>query len=144
MGVSSLQSRVWALARRQHDVLTHAQLLELGFTAHAINHRLRKGRLHRVHRGVYAVGRPQLTREGEWMAAVLSCGPGAVLSHASAAALWGIRNREGRQIEVSVPASRAPCRRGIRVHRRAALIADDVTKHHAILVTSPVCTLIDV
>lgn len=143
MGVPSVHSRVWRLARRQHDVVTHAQLRELGFTAHAINHRLRRGRLHLVHRGVYAVGRPELTRYGEWIAAALACGPGAVLSHSSAAALWGIRDKETRQIEVTVPAGRFPRRPGIRVHRRAALTAKDLTRHRGIPVTTPACTLID-
>src|SRR5256885_17211010 len=78
------------------------------------------------------------------MAAVLSCGPDAVLSHGSAAALWDIRDKEGRQIEISVPAGRFPRRPGIRIHRRAALIAKDVTKHHGIPVTTPACTLIDI
>src|SRR3954452_2924322 len=134
---------LWRLARRQHGVVARRQLLELGFTDEAIKHRLRNGRLHRVYPGVYAVGRPELTQQGKWMAAVLACGNGAVLSHLSAAVLWGIRPREGIQIEVSVPGRRTPRRPGIRIHRRAALIAKDVTTHKGIPVTSPACTLID-
>ncbi|HYY21377.1 MAG TPA: hypothetical protein VE780_05810, partial [Thermoleophilaceae bacterium] len=63
-----------------------------------------------MRRGVYVVGRPQLTRAGVWMAAVLGCGRGAALSHGSAAALWGISARSAG-IEVSVlPSNRArPC-----------------------------------
>ena len=68
------------------------QLLELGFSPDAIRHRLDKGRLFEIRRGVYAVGRPKVDRCGRWMAAVLAAGRGAVLSHASAAALWEIRN----------------------------------------------------
>jgi very-short-patch-repair endonuclease len=143
MARKSVQKSVWALARRQHGVVTRWQLLELGFSDEAIDHRIRRGRLHRVHDGVYAVGRPELTRDGHWMAAVLACGPGAALSHSSAAALWGIRDSEGDQIEISVPANRAPRPRGIRVLRRATLIAKDVTRHRGIPVTTPVCTLID-
>ncbi|HXQ88465.1 MAG TPA: hypothetical protein VN733_02400, partial [Solirubrobacterales bacterium] len=63
--------------------------MALGFTGSAIEHRLATGRLHLVTRGVYAVGRYQLGREGRWTAAVLACGPDALLSHRSAAALWG-------------------------------------------------------
>jgi|tagenome__1003787_1003787.scaffolds.fasta_scaffold20719792_2 hypothetical protein len=144
MGDQTLHSKVWALARRQHNVVTNAQLRELGFSAKAIKHRVRRGRLHRIHQGVYAVGRRELTRHGHWMAAVLACGEGAVLSHASAAVLWGIRDKEGRQIEISVPAERAPSPKGIRVHRRAALTAKDPTKRHGIPVTTPACTLIDI
>jgi hypothetical protein len=67
------------------------QLIALRYTIEAIKWRVAKGRLHPVHRGVYAVGRPDLSREGEWMAAVLACAPTGVLSHDSAAALWRIR-----------------------------------------------------
>src|SRR5688572_3278827 len=80
---------LWALVRRQHGVISRAQLQQLGFGSRALSHRRRKGRLHPVFRGVFAVGRPTLTREGRWMAAVLSCGTEAVLSHGSSAALWG-------------------------------------------------------
>src|SRR2546430_8162163 len=95
-------------------------------------------------RGVYAIGRPQLTVHGRWMAAVLSCGPEAVLSHESAAALWEIRPVRGDEIEVSVPATIAPRGRdGITVHRRTTLAARDVTLRGAIAVTTPICTLVD-
>jgi very-short-patch-repair endonuclease len=80
MGQTKLQSRaVWALAERQHGVVARRQLLAHGLSAGAIHHRIENGRLHQVHRGVYAVGRPQLTRYGSWMAAVLACGTRAAL-----------------------------------------------------------------
>src|SRR5216684_3041443 len=97
-------SSVWALASRQHGVVTRAQLLDLGFSPKAIDHRIETGRLHRVLRGVHAVGRPQLTVYGRWMAAILSCGPEAVLSHGSAATLWEIGSERRGRIEISVPA----------------------------------------
>jgi hypothetical protein len=71
-------------------VITRAQLLALGFTDAAIRQRLANGRLHPVYRGVYAVGRRELGRLGRWIAAILACGPGAVLIDTSAAALWEI------------------------------------------------------
>jgi very-short-patch-repair endonuclease len=77
--------------RRQFGVVARRQLLGLGISRRAIDHALAKDRLFPAFRGVYAVGRPELTRNGWWMAAVLACGPDAVLSHGSAAALWGIR-----------------------------------------------------
>src|SRR5918996_6521626 len=90
---------LWELARRQHGVVARAQLLELGFHPQAIKHRIAKGRLRPVWRGVYAVGRPEIARYGRWTAAVLSCGPEAVLTHDSAAALWGIGTERPGQID---------------------------------------------
>ena len=118
-------------------------MLALGYSPEAIKHRVAKRRLHPVWRGVFAVGRPQLSAYGRWMAAVLSCGPEAVLSHGSAAALWQIGSERRRGIEVSVPARVGRRRPGIVVYRRAALGADDLTRRHGIPVTSPICTLID-
>jgi very-short-patch-repair endonuclease len=135
--------RAWALAKRQHDVLARPQLLELGFGPDAIKHRVSKGRLHPVGWGVYAVGTPRLTRYGRWMAAVLSCGPGAALSHESAAALMEIRAHIGGKIEVSVPAGVRRRARGIVVHRRKRRGPWELTVHRGIPVTSPVCTLVD-
>lgn len=79
----------WRLVRAQHGVLTRTQLLKLGISAKGVKHRVATGRLHPLAAGVYAVGRPGLTPHGRWMAAVLACGPDAVLSHRSAAELWG-------------------------------------------------------
>jgi very-short-patch-repair endonuclease len=138
----ALGSGVWALARRQHGVVSRTQLLDLGFHPQAIKHRLAKVRLHPVHRGVYAVGRPDLTTHGRWMAAVLRCRPGAVLSHGSAAAQLGIGSERG-VVEVSVPANRSARVRGVRVHRRAAFGQDDIVVRDGIPVTSPVLTLVD-
>jgi very-short-patch-repair endonuclease len=116
----------------------------MGFSRDAIAHRIAEGRLHPVFRGVYAVGRPELSLFGRWMAAVLACGEGAVLSHACAAALWQIRSDPGRTIDVSVPERARRERLGIRVHRRSALGDDDVTEHRCIPVTTPIATLIDI
>jgi very-short-patch-repair endonuclease len=119
------------------------QLKELGFGSDAIKHRVAKGRLHPVMRGVYAVGRPQITREGRWMAAVLSCGPDAVLSHLSAAVHYGMLRREGPKIEVSIRSRSHRKRPGITVHRRNQLSVGKVTKQRGIPVTTPATTIID-
>jgi very-short-patch-repair endonuclease len=129
----------WALARRQHGVITRMQLLALGFTDAAIRHRLARGRLRQIHRGVYAVGQLPLTQEGQWMAAVLACGDGAALSHDSAASLWGLA-QPGAPIHVSV-LGQSRSRKGIEVHRRPELHA---TTRKGIRVTTPAQTLIDV
>src|SRR4051812_20422256 len=131
----------WPLVKRQHGVVTRAQLLALGFSGDAIKHRIAKGRLHPVARGVYAVGRQELTRHGRWMAAVLSCGPGAVLSHASAAALWEMVEPAAGRFHISVPGA-VRRRSGVVVHRRSAL-ASDATSCQGIPVTSPLSTLVD-
>src|SRR5215210_1677909 len=91
-----------ALAERQHGVVAREQLVDLGLGRGAIGHRLACGRLHPVHRGVYAAGHRVLSQEGRWMAAVLAAGAGAVLSHRSAAALWRIRLSARRRVEVTV------------------------------------------
>src|SRR5512133_277689 len=106
----ALAEVAWDLAGRQHGVVARRQLLARGAHPQAIKHRVATGRLHPVMRGIYAVGRPQLTQRGRWMAAVLACGPGAALSHFSAAALWGIGTQGERPLEVSIPAPRDRCR----------------------------------
>jgi hypothetical protein len=83
-------------------VLTRRDLEGLGFSKIAVDHRLETGRLHLISRGLYAVGRPELTPRGRWMAAVLVCGDDAMLSHRSAAQLWGIGYEEEKRIDVTV------------------------------------------
>jgi very-short-patch-repair endonuclease len=137
-----LAERAWALAAKQHGVVARRQLLELGLSAQAIQHRLARGRLHRINRGVYAVGRPALDQEGHWMAAVLACGFGAALSHGSAAALWGIApGLRGVEVTIPVASPRKPDR--VHVHRRPNLLPGHVTVRKAIPVTNPVRTTID-
>jgi len=86
---------------------------------------------------------PELGQLGRWMAATLACGSGAVLSHGSAAALWGFGKEPRGRIEVSVPRAAPRNRPGIRVHRRPALLPEELTAHEGIPVTSPIRTLID-
>jgi very-short-patch-repair endonuclease len=135
--------QAWALVRRQHGVVARRQLLALGFSAKAIEHRLRRRRLHRVAWGVYAVGRRELSREGRWMAAVLSCGDAAGLSHRSAAALWGIAAECPGRIDVSVRRDCYLRRPGVDVRVRTALPAERVRRRLWIPVTTPVQTLVD-
>ena len=132
---------VWALAGRQHGVVSHNQLIELGLGHKAIKYRIARRRLHCLFRGVYAVGRPQVTDEGRWMAAVLACGENSVLSHASAALLWGVVRRRERTIHVSVPVSKRIRRPGIKVHRRSSFSPRDVTRRYGIPVTEVERTL---
>jgi Transcriptional regulator, AbiEi antitoxin/Protein of unknown function (DUF559) len=134
---------VWRLARAQHGVVTRAQLVLLGMTRHAIDRRIANGRLHRLHRGVFAVGRPDVEQLGRWMAGVLAGGDEAVLSHRAAAELWGIRIRRATPIEVSIPARTTRAIKGVVVHRRRHLWDRDRSRHVGIPVTSPIQTLTD-
>jgi predicted transcriptional regulator of viral defense system len=145
MGTTKVETsqQVWNLVRCQHGVVSRRQLLNLGLTAMAIRHRVKTGRLHPVRRGVYAVGRPQVTREGRWMAAVLICGPEAVLSHRSAAALLGFGEEHPGYIEISIRRHGRPRCPGIRTHDRPGLWNRDVEVHLGIPVTSPVRTFLD-
>lgn len=108
------------LAARQHGVVSFRQLRELGFSKGKISRSSEALRLIRVHRGVYAVGHGRVSDHGRCMAAVLATSPGAVVSHLSAAWLWGLHDQCPAEVEVTVTGSRHR-RRGIRVYRAAAL-----------------------
>jgi very-short-patch-repair endonuclease len=109
----------------------------------AIDHRVATGRLHLISRGVYAVGRPELTPHGRWMAAVLVCGDQAVLSHRSAAELWDIGYEKKGRIDITVAARREVRRKGLKVRMRPKLPERSVVRRFGIPVTHPVQTLID-
>jgi very-short-patch-repair endonuclease len=137
----SIDAAIAHLARRQHGVVSGAQLVRLGVGRGAIAHRVACGRLHPLHRGVFAVGHRVLSRDAHWLAAVLAMGDGAVLSHRSAGALWAIRNSARARVDITVPRNRR-ARPGIDVHR-AVLPADEVARERGIPVTNPARTLLD-
>jgi very-short-patch-repair endonuclease len=125
-------------------LLTWTDLLELGLTPDAIRSRVAAAKLFPVFRGVYSLNHRLRTRSEWWMAAILSYGDGAVISHWSAAVLWGFARREPLGIEVSFlsPGGRRS-RKGVTVYRRAGFGLEDVTKRDRIPVTTPIATLID-
>jgi predicted transcriptional regulator of viral defense system len=136
-------SRVVAeLAGRQWGVVSRVQLVESGLSAATIDHWVRRSRLHVVHRGVYAVGHGALRVEGGRLAAVLACGGGAVLSHLSGAAHWGLLRTEQTRMDVTTPRTRRKIS-GILLHRSRSLDARDATTHEAIPVTTIARTLLD-
>jgi hypothetical protein len=138
-------ARIAEIATAQYGVVHHEQLRAAGLGVGAINRRVRTGRLHRLYVSVFAVGHTHLSREGRWLAAVLALGEGALLSHVSAAALWGLRLTSSTAIHVTVPTDAGrPHRAGIRVHRSCTLGPTDVTRHGAIPVTSVARTLLDI
>jgi len=130
------------LARRQLGLVTTAQLRGFGLTPGGIAHRVRLASLHRVHRGVYAVGHAALSRDARFLAAVLAVGPDAVLSHRSAAALWELVERGPASVEVTTPGC-ARSRPGIHVHRVRRLDRLDRTREVGIPVTTVPRTLLD-
>jgi very-short-patch-repair endonuclease len=139
-----MEGTLAALAARQHGVATRAQLLTAGLTRARLTHRIQTGRFRRLHRGVYLVGPVPLPRSAE-MAAVLACGPDAVVSHGSAAAVLGLRPHPGPGAPVHVAIvggdrGRSP---GLRPHRVRDLPADEVTRVTGIPVTSAARTLLD-
>src|SRR5689334_22397901 len=141
--VETISQQAWGLARRQHGVLSRRQLLDLGFSAKAIRHRVDRGRLFPIRTGVYVIGRPQISREGRWMAAVVACGEGAMLSHRSAAALWGFGEETPGVIDISVHRHCNLRRPGIRIHDRPGLWDRDLGTRLGIPVTAPVRTFLD-
>ena len=130
------------LASQQHGVVSREQLRALGLSSQAVYRRLQKRCLIRLHPGVYAVGHLALSSRWRDFAAVLACGPDALLSHRSAADLWGIRRTSSPRIEVTAPRGRkGPA--GITVHRSRVVHFDDRTAVDAIAVTSVARTLAD-
>jgi predicted transcriptional regulator of viral defense system len=137
------EARIAELAERQHDVVTLHQLQLLGLGRSGVAKRTAIGRLHRIHQGVYAVGTARLTEHGYWMAAVLAYGPRAVLSHRSAAALWGLMRGDGARIDVTLPKRSVRRRPGIVAHASPSLTVDDMTEEDGIPSTTVARTLLD-
>jgi very-short-patch-repair endonuclease len=136
-----LDAAVAEIAMRQHGVVARRQLLDLGLGKRAIEHRLSSGRLHRLHNGVYAVGHRRVSREGWWMAAVLTSGAEAVLSHRSAASLWGLRGQSDGASYVTVPWKSSSSKE---IRRHLSRIPDDErTVEHGIPVTTAPRTILD-
>ena len=134
--------RAGELAAAQFGVVSFAQLRAAGLGRGGIEKAVLGGRLLRLHTGVFAVGHPSLKVEGRRLAAVLACGPGAVLSHRSAAAHWGLLDTAQSRIDVTAPRSRDGVP-GIRLHTSRSLDARDVTTHEAIPITTIARTLLD-
>ncbi len=145
MGAKGASDLVIArFADAQYGVVSRAQLVSAGLTRNEIGQRVEMQRLRRLHQGVYAVGHRVLRIEGHWMAAVLACGEGAVLSHQTAPAVWELRRVGSGAIHVTVPGDPGrKKRRGICVHRSATLTDRDVTTVRGLPVTTVARTIID-
>jgi very-short-patch-repair endonuclease len=131
-----------SLAARQYGIVTWEQLDELGYTRAAINRAVSAGRLHALHRTVFAVGHQGVNRHGLCLAAVMFRGDGALLSHQSAAWLWGL----DRMLELPVHVSvrwRGHGQRKLGLHHCPALREEDVAMTELIPVTGVPRTLLD-
>jgi len=132
------------LATRQHGVVSLRQLAGLGFGKRAIERRLRDGRLHPLHRDVYSVGHTRLTQRSFWWGAVLAYGEESLLSHRSAAALWGLARQRPGSVDVTAPKGRQGIARRERIWiHRGRLHPEDHAAHGGIPVTSVPRTLFD-
>ncbi len=140
-GPHSVWARVAGLAGEQYGVIATGQLLGLGVGERAMRRWAADARLHRLHRGVYAVGHLALTARSRELAAVLACGPGALLSHRSAGAAHDLL-RHFAPIEVTAPRSREG-HGGFVLHRSRCVVSQDRTELHAIPTTSVARTLVD-
>jgi predicted transcriptional regulator of viral defense system len=131
------------LAVAQNGVVALEQLERLGLSRRAIHDRERAGRLHRIHQGVYSLTPSVMTQRGRFMAAVLACGPGAVLSHRSAAYLWGLVDKWEEPIDVTAPNRRGRSPDGVAAHRDGSLRPIDTTTLHGVPCTSVARTILD-
>jgi very-short-patch-repair endonuclease len=138
-------ARAAGLASNRHGVVAFVELLGLGCSQSWIQRQVRSGTLHRLYRGVYSVVPPKLlTIKGRWLGAVLACGPGAVLSHLDAAALWELCRIGSGPIHVTVPNENGRKRRsGIVLHRTSTLPPGHTVVEDSIPVTKPRRTLAD-
>ena len=124
-------------------MVARRDLLEIGFSPSAIEHRIHSGRLHPIARGVYAVGWPLSSRRQQWMAAVLAGGEGACLSHRSAGAFWKIAEHRPGPISISVRRHCDLHRPDLHIHVRCRLLRHNVVVSDGIPVTAPAQTLLD-
>lgn len=131
------------LAARQHGVISLSQLKSLGLGRSGVQRRVAAGKLQRLHRGVYAIGLGRRSVEATYLAAVLACGPGAVLSHRSAADHLGLRPCSRRAVDVTAPGRSGKQREGIDVHRATGLDERDVKAVRGIPTTTVARTLLD-
>ena len=135
--------RVARLAAAQHGVVSRAQLLACGLSPDAIAHRIRRSRLHRLHRGVYAVGHVAPTELGPIVAGILAVGRGAHVSHRTCAAIHGFGDPAPAAVDITVARPGPHSRSGLRVHRVRRLHPRDVGRRLGMPVIAPARTLLD-
>jgi very-short-patch-repair endonuclease len=128
--------------RGQQGCVTHAQLVADGISRHVISRAASAGLLHRRHRGVYIVGHLALAPYALEAAALLACGDSAVISHRSAAYLWGLIDRPA-EVDVTIVGGQRRPQSGMRIHRVKDLDSRDLRRRHGLPITSPARTVVD-
>jgi hypothetical protein len=141
--VTDHQAVLAGLASRQHGLVTRQQLVGAGVTGSRISRWARRGQLHRIHRGVYALGHARLSQGGRWLAGVLAVGADAVLGHFACARLFGASRFPVPYVDVVATVQRRLASREVRCHQVRRLAPQDVTVHRGIPATSLSRTLLD-
>jgi very-short-patch-repair endonuclease len=131
------------IATSQNGAVTYEQLLQAGLQHSGIGRRSDRGLLHRIHRGIYVPGHEALAHRARETAAILATGEKAVISHASAASLWGFAAAEEEDVHVTVVGRRRRSRPGLVVHYASSLDARDIRQLHGLPLTSPARTIVD-
>jgi very-short-patch-repair endonuclease len=135
--------RIAEIAEAQHGLITTTQLAGLGVVDRTARAWAADGRLHRVQTGIYAVGHRPLTPHARWLAGVLACTEGSVLSHRSCAALARFRRDWAGGVDVTVPGRIGKSREGLVVHRADLLLSREITEVAGIPCTTVARTLVD-
>ncbi len=142
-GEGGREARIGDIATAQHGVVSLDQLRDSDLTASGAASRARRGALHRRHRGVYAVGHRSIGRIGELQAALLACGESAVVSHGTAAALWGLQDRWPALIDITVSCQTGRKIDGVRCRRCRYPTVDEIAVREGVTRTTPARTLVD-
>jgi very-short-patch-repair endonuclease len=132
----AVERSIARVAARQDNVVTHDQLFAAGLGRGAIAWRLEAGVMQSMHRGVYLLGAAPPTRMARARAAVMACGEGAVVSHRSAAELFGLLPETDREVDVTVVGRNPGFHASVRLHRPRRLARHEVTSVRGIPVTS--------
>jgi hypothetical protein len=140
---SDARARLADLATVQGGVVSLSQLGDEGVSRQLAAERAAAAQLHRVHRGVYAMGHRSVSRQTLLRAALLACGEGAVISHVTAAALWGMFDQWPHLIDVTVPVEAGRKIAGIRPRRCRYPAEDEITAHQGVVCTTPARVLVD-
>jgi very-short-patch-repair endonuclease len=138
-----LEREIARIARRQDNVITLAQLLDAGLGQRGVRHRVKAGAMQRLHRGVFLLGAAPPSRMARARAAVMACGEGAVVSHRSAAEMFGLLPETDREVDVTVVGRNPGFHAGVRLHRPRSLARHHVTNVRGVPVTSVARTICD-